>query len=149
MGDVGLSQDEAERLIALKKYAVDAAALKIPVSGNMSVPLSSEDPAEKFNLDIEKGGRLVLTRYKLQTRGRISIPLVRLDFGECRSHRNPGDEESFIGPHLHYYKEGFLDRFAIPVPEEFGDIRDFWSVYDAFAKYCRIVAPPRFVRGMY
>jgi hypothetical protein len=74
--------------------------------------------------------------------------LVRLDFGGA-PHRNPDGEE--IGsPHLHLYREGYGDKWAVPVPEDrFENLSDPWQTLEDFMRYCNVVQSPMIRRGLF
>jgi len=46
------------------------------------------------------------------------------------------------GNHLHIYKEGFGDKYAYPLPEEFIDCKDINDFLEKFMNYCNIVNKP-------
>lgn len=73
--------------------------------------------------------------------------LARLDFNA--PHRNPDDSEVSV-PHLHLYREGYGDRWAIEVPPGLlKDPSDAWQVLLDFMAYCAIVQPPTITRGLF
>ena len=132
----------------MAKHRVDNAEWDYPdLGGGISVPLVSADRREQFVLDLRRG-RIDLARGTYQTRGRQVVVLVRLDFGGA-PHRNPDGEE--IGsPHLHLYREGYGDKWAIGVPSDhFTDLGDRWQTLDDFMRYCSIVEPPIVRRGLF
>ncbi|ACF15088.1 conserved hypothetical protein [Chloroherpeton thalassium ATCC 35110] len=109
-----LTQIEADRLIEIEKIRVDDKCYSYPaLGGKLSIPLISTDGKENFFLDIHKA-RINLLRGTYQTRARQVIPLIRLDFGGA-PHTNP-DGEDIPCPHLHIYREGFGDKWAIAAP---------------------------------
>lgn len=143
-----LTQTEADRLLAMDKGRSDRKVHPYPdLGGKLTVPLVSTDGLETFLLDLSRG-RISLRREKLQTRARRTVVLARLDIGG-RPHRNPDD--SLIGsPHLHLYREGFAARWAFPVPEtEFGNLYDPPATLDDFLRFCNVVEPPFFQRGLF
>jgi hypothetical protein len=76
------------------------------------------------------------------------VVLVRLNFGGA-PHRNP-DGEEIDSPHLHLYREGFGDKWAIPVPGDvFGDVTDQWRTLQDFMQYCNIAEIPLIRRGLF
>jgi hypothetical protein len=92
--------------------------------------------------------KIDLSKTTLQNRARQVIVLLRLDLGD-RPHRNPDGQE--VGcPHLHVYREGFGDKYAIPVPVEvFSNTSDpFVALFD-FMRYCNITEPPDIQRGLF
>ena len=145
--DINLTQAEADALIALPKYKEDNNVWNYPsLGGSVSIPLTSVDKRERFLLDISHG-QINLLKGKHQNRARQSCILVRLDFGGSL-HRNPDDTE-IPCPHLHLYREGYGDKWAIPAPKDkFSDITDIWRTFQDFMAYCNIVSPPQIQRGL-
>ncbi len=114
MADANLSQAEGGALIAMAKDRVDMTEWDyLDLGGVISVPLFSADRRENFLLDVRRG-RIDLAKDTYQNRGRQVVVLVRLDFGGA-PHRNP-DGEEIDSPHLHLYRAGFGDKWAIPCP---------------------------------
>jgi hypothetical protein len=146
MPDSILSQSEADALIKMGKHRVDQTQWVYPSSGTISIPLVSSDKREEFLLDIRRS-RIDLAKGMYQNRGRQIIALVRLDFGS-KPHRNP-DGDSVSSPHLHLYKEGFGDKWALPIPESFRNVNDKWQTLMDFMEYCNIITPPIIERGLF
>lgn len=148
MPEINLTQAEADALIAMAKHRVDNVESDYPdLGGGISVPLVSADRREQFVLDLRRG-RIDLGRGTYQNRGRQVVVLVRLDFGGA-PHRNP-DGEEIASPHLHLYREGYGDKWAVPVPgDRFEDVRDPWRTLNDFMRYCNVVEPPVIRRGLF
>lgn len=148
MPDINLTQAEADALIAMEKHRTSEARRDFPMGGEfLSLPLESADRREQFLLDLSRG-RIDLRKVKMQTRGRQVVVLVRLDMGGA-PHRNPDDAE-IPAPHLHIYREGYGDKWAIPVPaEHFRDPTDVWTTFEDFLLYCKITRPPHLERGLF
>lgn len=148
MAEINLTQAEADALIAMAKHRVDNAEWDYPyLGGGISVPLVSADRREQFVLDLRRG-RIDLAKGTYQTRERQVVILVRLDFGGA-PHRNP-DGQEMESPHLHLYREGYGDKWAVPVPgDRFADLRDPWRTLDDFMRYCNVVEPPVIRRGLF
>jgi hypothetical protein len=148
MAELNLTQAEADDLIAVEKHRVNEDRHGFPMGGDSLVlPLQSADRREQFLLDISRG-RIDLVRGKYQNRARQVIVLVRLDFGG-RPHRNPDDQE-LPCPHLHVYKEGYGDKWAMPVPvHQFSRILDFYGTLEDFMRFCNITQPPYIDRGLF
>ena len=125
----------------MEKHRVDEAAIPFPLNGKQRVlRLQSLDLRESFLLDLSRGRRKEL-RMKLQTRARTEIRLVRLDLGG-RPHRNE-DGTVVQPPHLHLYRQGFHDRWAIvPPSDKFSDLGDLQVTLNDFMRFCNIVRPP-------
>ncbi len=139
---LSLTQKEANTLIALPKKAANSQVYFFPNQGNhLSIPLSSQDDKEKFLIDVNRG-RIKLTQCTYQERHRVDIVLIRLDI-DGRPHTNP-DGKELPCPHLHLYREGFMDKWAIPAPlDKFVNIKDLFKTTTDFFKYCNVVIPPK------
>ena len=148
MAEINLTQAEADALIAMEKHCVNEDRSDFPTGGQSVVlPLQSPDRREQFLLDLSRG-RIDLLKVKMQNRGRQVVVLVRLDLGGA-PHRNPDDEE-IPAPHLHVYREGYGDKWAIPVPvDRFTATSDFWTTLHEFMRFCNITQPPRIERGLF
>lgn len=91
---------------------------------------------------------IILSKVKLQTRGRQVVVLVRLDLGGA-PHRNPDGEEISV-PHLHIFREGYGDKWAYLVPTDgFRAVGDVWMIFEEFLQYCNVTRPPNVVRGLF
>lgn len=148
MTEITLTQKEADELIVLPKIPGDSIAHDYPGSGgSLIIPLTSQDKREFFLLDVARG-RIKLQKCTYQNRARQVVVLVRLDL-EGPPHMNP-DGESISGNHLHIYREGFGDKWAVPVPlDKFTDPEDLWQTLDEFMRYCNIVERPDIRRGLF
>lgn len=148
MAEINLTQDEADLLIAMKKLKVNDDKWDYPgLGGSVTIPLVSEDKRENFLLDIYRG-RIDLSKGTYQNRSRQVVLLVRLDFGG-QPHRNP-DQQEVPSPHLHIYREGFGDKWAVPVPlDKFPNISDLWQTMNDFMLYCNIVEQPNLNKGLF
>ena len=147
MADISLTQAEADALIAMEKHRVTDDRTDFPMGGESVVlPLQSADRREQFLLDLSRG-RINLKKVKMQTRGRQIIVLVRLDLGGA-PHRNPDGEEIPV-PHLHVYREGYGDKWAMPVPTDQFTAADVWTTFEDFLRFCNITQPPYIDRGLF
>ena len=114
---------------------------------SLVLPLQSADKREQFLLDLSRG-RIDLLKVKMQNRGRQVVVLVRLDLGGA-PHRNPDDEE-IPAPHLHVYREGYGDKWAVPVPaDRFQNVSDVWVSLGDFLRFCNVAQPPNIDRGLF
>jgi hypothetical protein len=141
MGALGLSQREADLLLAAEKHRIDSQKWFYPAPGKkINVPLVGARIKEKFILDISRG-KISLYRGNFQNRARQIQILVRLDFGG-RPHKNP-DGDELPCPHLHIFREGYGVKWAIPVPmSDFPNIHDPWLTLQDFYNFCNITKPP-------
>lgn len=148
MAELNLTQAEADALIAMEKHRVNDERSAFPMGGQSIVlPLQSPDRREQFLLDLSRG-RIDLLKVKMQERGRQVVVLVRLDLGGA-PHRNPDDAE-IASPHLHVYREGFGDKWAIPVPaDRFRNVTDVWRTLEDFLWFCNVTRPPLIGRGLF
>ena len=123
MADITLTQAEADALIEMRKVRTNDEPWRYPaLGGAIIVPLTSADKRENFLLDISRG-RIDLLRGKYQNRARHLIVLVRLDFGGPPHHNPDGTEVPC--PHLNVYRDGYGDKYAIPMPDaRFSDTGD-------------------------
>ena len=146
MADGTLSQSDADALLGMDKVRVGDDQVTFPdLGGRIEIPLVSPDHREAFSLDINRKRISLTTGY--QTRGRQTIVLARLDF--AAPHRNPDGTEVGV-PHLHLYREGYGDKWAIPVPDGLLTVPDNpWQVLQDFMSYCHIIEVPNFVRGLF
>ena len=141
MANVALTQAEADRLLALEKHRVDDQVWSPPHRGaRITVPLTSVDGHESFLLDFRRA-RINILKSTYQTRGRQVFVLARLDVGGA-PHRNP-DDEVIECPHLHLYRDGFHDKWAIPVPaDRFSNLDDAMQTLLDFMDYCNVTQRP-------
>lgn len=148
MADINLTQAEADALITVEKHWINEDRSDFPMAGQaLSIPLQSSNQREQFLLDLSCG-RINLAKVKMQNRGRQVVVLVRLDLGGA-PHRNPDGEEISV-PHLHVYREGFGDKWAVPVPvDKFTDTSDVWTTLQNFMQYCNITRPPQIEKGLF
>lgn len=148
MADIDLTQAEADALIAMEKHRSTDERYDYPAAGgSLVIPLQSADKREQFVLDISRG-RIDLLRGKYQNRARQAIVLVRLDFGGP-PHRNPDDQEMAC-PHLHLYREGYGDKWAMAVPiDRFPRMQDLWGTLLDFMRFCNITLLPKIERGLF
>jgi len=148
MAEINLTQSEADSLIEMEKYRIDDTQWNYPgLGGSIIIPLASRDKRENFLLDISRG-KIDLLKGTYQNRSRQVVVLVRLDFGG-QPHRNP-DGEEIPSPHLHIYREGYGDKWAMPIPiERFPNIDDLWQTLQDFINYCNIIQPPIIQRGLF
>ena len=148
MADINLTQDEADKLMAMEKRSVDEKEWLFPSPGQrIAIPLTSVDKRENFMLDVTRA-QIKLTKATCQNRARAAIILLRLDL-EGPQHRNP-DGEEIPCPHLHIYREDFGDKWAIPAPvDKYTNTRDLFLTFEAFMQQCNITEQPRIQKGLF
>jgi hypothetical protein len=78
MADINLTQDDADKLMAMEKRAADEKKWLVPGPGDsLAIPLTSLDKRETFMLDVTHA-QIKLTKATYQNRARITIILMRL-----------------------------------------------------------------------
>ena len=148
MADIEITQAEADALIEMEKRFVDDKDWTFPAAGErIALALTSLDKRENFMLDVTRA-QIKLTKATYQNRARQAIILVRLDLGGP-PHRNP-DGTEISCPHLHTYREGFGDKWAIPAPvDRYTDTRDLFSTCETFMQHCNITGPSKMQKGLF
>jgi len=156
-----VTQAEADALIAMPKKRFGNQVFDFPMAGEvLNIPVVSTDERESFLVDISRG-RIRLTKCSYQERYQGVIILVRLDI-DGPPHTNPNLPKvplAYLGPyngqtincpHLHFYVEGFMDKWAIPAPSDFFSRTDdlYVTLYDFF-DYCKIIEPPIVQRSLF
>lgn len=144
---LALTQNEADTLLELDKHYLGKDRLTFPgLGGNLRLTLHSEDNREEFNLDVTRG-YIVLTKNTFQMRARKAVILARLDI-DGPPHRNP-DGEELPCPHLHLYREGHGDKWAVAMPAVFNNSTDAVELLDRFMDYCHVVSKPIIERELF
>jgi hypothetical protein len=148
MADMDLSQKEANDLMAMEKCRIDDAEWNFPGPGQrVMIPLLSSDRRENFFLDVTRG-TVKLTKATFQNRARQVVVLLRLDI-DGPPHRNPDGEEVDC-PHLHIYREGHGDKWAIPAPPELSVANaGLYALLESFMKRCNVTNPPVIQGGLF
>jgi hypothetical protein len=133
-----ITQAEADHLMGIDKLIESPEKVKFPQPGEqIGIDVLSSDRKEKFILDVNRG-RIVLSKCTYQNRYRKDIILLRLDI-DGPDHTNPGpDGETITCPHLHIYREGFGDKCAFALPNEFTANMDLVTKLFEFLEYCKI-----------
>ena len=148
MAELVLSQREADSLFALEKHRVDEKLYEFPdMGGSLRIPLIAVNGREEFQLTVYRG-KIDLAKVTYQNLARQVVVLARIDLGGA-PHRNP-DGEEIPSPHLHLYREGFGDKYAIALPKELAEHSgDHWDALNAFLRFCHITVPPNIDRGLF
>ena len=142
-----LTESEAVALLRMSKHHIDSSNYFFPsLGGSLRIPLFSDDRREEFSLDITRG-RIALHKNTFQNRARKAVIIARLDIGGP-PHRNP-DGEEMPCPHMHIYKEGYGDKWAISLPAEFNHLSDSIDILEQFMKYCNVVTKPVIERELF
>ena len=148
MADTDITQAEADALIAMEKHRVDDKEWLFSIPGErLAIPLISHDKREHFILDVSRS-QIKLAQATYQNRARQAIVLMRLDL-DGPMHRNP-DGMEIPCPHLHVYREGYGDKWAIPAPiDRYTNTQDLFSTFETFMNHCNITNPPSIQKGLF
>ncbi len=148
MADINITQAEADNLMAMEKRAVDQRQWTFPgPADRIVVPLTSRDKRENFILDVTRY-QIKLTKATFQNRARQTIILYRLDI-DGPPHSNPNGQ-LVPCPHLHIYREGFGDKWAISAPvDKFPDTTNLFSTLYEFMQHCNVTEPPKIEKGLF
>jgi hypothetical protein len=148
MADLHLTQAEADALMDMEKFRVDDKVWLFPLPGaRIAIPLTSLDKREHFLLDATRA-QVRLTKVTYQNRVRQSVILMRLDL-DGAPHCNP-DGTWIPCPHLHLYREGYADKWAVLAPaDRYPEPADIYAAFEAFMSHCNIADPPDVQRGLF
>jgi len=150
-----LTQSEADDLFNIPKVKRSDESYGFPRPGEkLTIPITAQDEQEDFLIDVSRA-RIRLTKCTYQERYQQMVILVRLDLNGP-PHTNlevasvplpcllPHNGQTIDCPHLHLYVEGFMDKWAIPAPnDEFPDTTNLYTTLQNFFHYCNIVEPPK------
>ena len=155
-----LTQSAANDLFNIPKVKKSEESYGFPRPGEkLTIPITFQDEQQDFLIDISRG-RIRLTKCTYQERYHQMIILVRLDL-DGPPHTNPEVASvplpcltphnglTIDCPHLHLYVEGFMDKWAIPAPnDEFPNTNDLYTTLQDFLRYCSVVEPPKIYRRL-
>lgn len=157
-----LTQSEADALITMQKKKATNAHCDFPSSGEiLTIPIISIDERESFLIDVNRRGKIKLTKCTYQERYQEIIILFRLDI-DGPAHPNPDvlsvplsylaphNGQIIPCPHLHMYVEGFMDKWVIPTPaDKFPNTSDLYRTLYDFFSYCNVVELPIIQEGLF
>jgi hypothetical protein len=140
------TQADAERLLAMEKFRIDETNHKFPDrGGKLSINLVNKKEKENFVINYNRG---TINLQKRSHNMRGYIVLARLDL-DGSTHRNP-DGQEVPARHLHLYREGYGDKWAFPVPENFFcKMDDAYQTLQDFMNYCNVVELPNIERSLF
>lgn len=137
-----LTDSDVRRLLDLVKRFIDPRTIDFPSFGTcLSREAVSIDGHEAFMIDINRKGRVKVTKCTFQERYAVTDILLRLDI-DGPPHVNP-DGTDVPCPHLHVYKEGFADKWAFPLDAtQFTDCTKLVRTFREFLALCGIDSIP-------
>ena len=141
-----MTDTEFQYLMNLKKrFVVENSHL--PNNGESDFfDLISIESNEKFILDVDRRGKIELSKFKIQNRyAQTKLPLVRIDI-DSPPHINPNGE-ILSRNHIHIFRETENDTGNLPwaynlesfdkIKFDINNIR-FMDVFMSFCEYCNI-----------
>ena len=147
MAELNITQQEADHFINMEKQRTDNTEWQFAPGERLAIPLTSVDKRDSFILDMTRY-QIKITKATFQNRALQAVILMRLDI-DGPPHRNP-DGEEIPCPHLHIYKEGYGDKWAIAAPvERYADCADLFAAFEAFMTHCNVTLQPQFQRGLF
>lgn len=149
---MSLTNKEVQQLFVMDKFPAKKASIDFPLNGDkVIVDLVNDTGRIQFQADVNRVGRIA-NKTTYQFRHNKVNRIRRLDIlGDHRNPPGPAPDPIFLGyeeylflaeDHLHFYIEGFNDRWALPlsvIPEL--DILEADELYVKLAKffnYCNI-----------
>lgn len=150
-----LTQNEADDLFRLSKKKKSDEEYEFPLPGEfLVIPVISNEEDNEFLIDVNRR-QIALKKCTYQERYQKTVILVRLDINGP-PHDNPAVDtapvpalEQYNGktincPHLHLYVEGYMDKWAIPMPtDKFSNPDNLYDTLQEFFTYCNVVDRPR------
>ena len=142
-----LAQAKIDALLSIPKGLVSPTPIAFPPAGQaIQLAAKSTDGREDFVIDVNRRGKIKLTRCTYQERYATVEILLRLDI-DGPPHTNP-DGQTLPCPHLHVYREGEGDKWARPLPSDFTDTADLVTTLQQFLAYCGIAPIPVIQRSI-
>ena len=134
-----LTQMEADKLMQVLKSINDPGLFLFPNHhGQAKLDVVSKESKDRFIVTVNrKSCRITKCSYQERYASGENEILLRLDL-DSGSHSNP-DDTVVPSPHLHVYREGLGDSWALPVPEFFRVTDELSEWLIQFLEYCRIV----------
>ena len=133
-----LTDKAAKRLMAMLKHFVDRSIIKFPTSGDyLDREVASDEGRESFTIDINRKGRVKITKCTFQERYAVTDILFRLDI-DGPPHENP-DGAEIPCPHLHVYREGYAAKWAFSLDaKQFTDTTNLVRTFREFLALCQV-----------
>ncbi len=143
-----LTQEKADALMAMRKKLVESATIEFPFAGEAKqFEAMSEDGQEAFVFDVNRKGKIKVSKCTYQERYAVVEILVRLDI-DGPPHENP-DGTLVPCPHLHIYREGFGTKWAQSLPVGvFSNTGELATTFLDFLGYCNVQKPPATLTGL-
>lgn len=129
---VVLTQEEADELLEMLKKCVQQ-SFSLPKKGEKD-DLEIQGINDRSKFFIISVNRANKTANKVSFTARYKkgdVRLLRLDVAPTAPHRNLEEfgGEKIVGTHLHIYKEGFEDKYAIPFDIDDPDLYKYFLIF--------------------
>lgn len=132
-----LKQNEIDNLLNMLKMLETKGMFIFPSVGESSkVDITSLDGKDKFVVDINRKGKIKLSKCTFQERYTKDVILLRIDI-DGPPHTNP-DGKVIRSNHIHICKEGFDVRWAYPLTGQITDAKDLIKALIEFLEYCKV-----------
>lgn len=137
-GGVMLDQTTIDRLLALEKALVASEVIAFPAAGEaVELKAASADGREAFLIDVNRRGKIKVSKCTYQERYKVIEILLRLDV-DGPPHENP-DGTEVPCPHLHIYREGYATKWAYSIEgKPFTNTADLVQTLRDFLVYCGV-----------
>ena len=136
-----LTQPVANALMAMPKHLLETGEIQFPAAGDyLQLELRSDDEHETFLVDVNRRGKIKLTKCTYQERYAVVEILIRVDI-DGPPHENP-DGTVVQCPHIHEYREGFGVKWARSLPATFTNPSDLVITFRDFLKFCNVAKVP-------
>ncbi len=137
-----LSQNEADELMGMIKEIENRFPIPFPCPGDyIQIEARSNNGHEVFLFDVNRKSIAKPQKCTYQERYSKTEILLRLDI-DGPTHTNPNGEEVPC-PHLHIYRDGYADKWAFPLPQEFNNIHKLHKTLEDFLKYSNVIDIPK------
>ena len=143
-----MTDERFQELMRLEKSFVKSDIVLPANNENVAFDVKSISTRDEFFLDIDRRGKIELSKFKLQNRyAKTKLPLVRIDI-DSPPHTNP-DGTMTSRNHIHIYRETDTPTGNLPWAYDldsfeeyrFEDITNFMQVFSDFCAFCRIAVP--------
>lgn len=157
-----LEQAVADELRVMRKRLTEESwrACQVPLPGeSLQLIATSLDTRQEFNIDVNRRGRIKITRCSYLERHQTVTVLARLDINGA-PHTNPRVAEVPVDmlaeynglriecPHFHFYVTDFEDRWAIPAHVAGFTEEDLAGLMRQFLVHCGVLEIPNIQLAM-
>lgn len=139
-----LKQEEADTLRMIEKYLINPQSVKLPPAQETTIYdiyyMKDDKRYDNMNLSTYRGRK---NPHKVSYRILYDkcVMLVRIDSQDATYHINPDGKTKILPyqPHIHIYKEGYGDKYAYLLPDEFSKTDDIVTLFMEFLSYSHVI----------